>query len=470
MINLTEKISRRTLLSLLAAALLSFTGILTETSMNVTFPELTRLFGVTLDTVQWLTTGYLLMVTIVMATTAFLLKKFPSRNLFIFAASAFMLGDLLCATAPNFSLLLGGRIIQAMSTGLSTPLMFHIIFTQIPKGRIGSMTGLAGMVISLAPALGPTYGGVISSIASWRLIFWLVLPIVLIALFLGARYINIAPLGIKESFDFISLLYLAGTLTAFVYTVSKAASFKLTSPQFLIPLILGVVLLILFIITNSHGTNGLLDLSILEQATTSLSAFTYFSLQFINIGISFVIPVYCQYVLHTSAMVAGLTLLPGSLLGALVSPFAGSIADAKGYGMPIKIGLVSLTLGGLIFVLAQPWLSALIITIGFCVLRFGFNMGFSNSISNATLNVARENTADANSFFNTLQQFAGSIGVGIMAAIMASSQNRSGGTFVTRSYTGGRYDYLFVTILAVLALVAAIINFRIQKHQTPLNR
>jgi MFS family permease len=169
-------------------------------------------------------------------------------------------------------------------------------------------------------------------------------------------------------------------------------------------------------------------------------------------------------------MVAGLTLLPGSLLGALVSPFAGSIADAKGYGMPIKIGLVSLTLGGLIFVLAQPWLSALIITIGFCVLRFGFNMGFSNSISNATLNVARENTADANSFFNTLQQFAGSIGVGIMAAIMASSQNRSGGTFVTRSYTGGRYDYLFVTILAVLALVAAIINFRIQKHQTPLNR
>ncbi|MCT3399416.1 MFS transporter [Lentilactobacillus hilgardii] len=461
---LEEKISRQTLLSLLAAALLSFTGILTETSMNVTFPELSRLFNITLDTIQWLTTGYLLMVTIVMATTAYLLKKFQAKSIYVFAASAFIVGDLLCAVAPSFSILLVGRIIQAIATGLSTPLMFHIIFTQIPKGRIGSMTGLAGMVISLAPALGPTYGGVISSITTWRLIFWLILPIVLIGLFLGIRYINIAPFGTDNSFDVLSLLFLAGTLTAFVYAVSKAASFKLTNLSVVLPIIVGLICLVLFIMANSHGESGLLDLSILKQATTSLSAFTYFSLQFINIGISFVIPVYCQYVLHTSAMVAGLTLLPGSIIGALTSPFAGNIADSHGYALPITIGLSCLTLGSLVFLVAQQWLTALLVVFAFCILRFGFNMGFSNSISNASINVPKENTADINSFFNMLQQFAGSIGVGIMAAIMASSQNSGHGSFVQRSYIGGHYDYLFVTILSICALIAAVINFQLQKR------
>lgn len=171
MSNNNEKISRQTYLALLAAALLSFTGILTETSMNVTFPELTKVFNVTLDTVQWITTGYLLMVTIVMATTAYLLKKFKSQSIYLFAAIAFVVGDVMCATSPNFPILMSGRLIQAIATGLSTPLMFHIIFNKIPAGRIGSMTGLAGMVISLAPALGPMYGGTVSSIASWRMIF-----------------------------------------------------------------------------------------------------------------------------------------------------------------------------------------------------------------------------------------------------------------------------------------------------------
>lgn len=462
--DLNENIKRKTLLALLAAALLSFTGILTETSMNVTFPELSKIFNVTLDAVQWLTTGYLLMVTIVMATTAYLLKRFPSRGIHFFAAIAFVIGDIMCAIAPSFSILLIGRIIQAMATGLSTPLMFHIIFTQIPKGRIGSMTGLAGMVISLAPALGPTYGGVISSLLSWRMIFWLVLPIVIISWLLGTKYIRIAPLGVKSSFDALSLFFLALTLTALVYAVSQAATAPIISIPFILPLIVGLISLAIFIYSDTHGKTRLLDIRILKQRTTSLSAFTYFCLQFVNIGISFVIPVYCQYVLHTSPMIAGLTLLPGSIIGALTSPFAGRTADKHGYALPIIIGLSCLTLGSLIFIIVQQWLTAIIITLAFCLLRFGFNMGFSNTISNASLNVPKQNTADVNSLFNTLQQFAGSIGVGILAAIMAASQNNGSGSFVQRSFIGGRYDYLVVTILSLLALAAAGWNFRIQSR------
>ena len=155
-------------LAIISLALLTFIGILNETSMNVTYPELSREFGVSLDMVQWITTGYLLMVTITMGTTAYLLRQFAARKLQLVAVSAFIIGDLMCALTGNFAVLLVGRLIQAVATGLSTPILFHIIFTEIPRERLGAMTGFAGMVISFAPALGPTYGGWISAVGSWR--------------------------------------------------------------------------------------------------------------------------------------------------------------------------------------------------------------------------------------------------------------------------------------------------------------
>lgn len=189
-------------LAIISLALLTFIGILNETSMNVTYPELSREFGVSLDMVQWITTGYLLMVTITMGTTAYLLRQFAARKLQLVAVSAFIIGDLMCALTGNFAVLLVGRLIQAVATGLSTPILFHIIFTEIPRERLGAMTGFAGMVISFAPALGPTYGGWISAVSSWRMIFWLLLPFVLVSLVLGQLYIRNQPIGNEKPFSY----------------------------------------------------------------------------------------------------------------------------------------------------------------------------------------------------------------------------------------------------------------------------
>ena len=161
---MNNSVSTRVKLSILAVGLLSFTGILIETSMNVTFPTLVKVLGVSLGTVQWLTTGYLLLTTIVMSTTAYVLKKFNPLKIFIFAVACCFIGSLICLMAPDFPVLMAGRLLQAVSTGLSTPLMFNLIFEEIPSSKLGLYTGLAGVVISLAPALGPTYGGVINGI------------------------------------------------------------------------------------------------------------------------------------------------------------------------------------------------------------------------------------------------------------------------------------------------------------------
>lgn len=455
--------SKHVYLAIASLALLTFIGILNETSMNVTYPQLSRELAVSLDTIQWITTGYLLMVTITMGTTAYLLRQFAARKLQLTAVLAFIVGDLLCALTPNFALLLIGRLIQAIATGLSTPILFHLIFTEIPREQLGAMTGFAGMVISFAPALGPTYGGWISAVTSWRMIFWILLPFVIISLILGQLFIRNQPLGNEKQFSYASLITLALALFTVVYGCSTIGRQGL-SWRLAVWLLTAVVIFVAFIHINNHGKSQLFDLGVFENKSLRLSTLTYFNLQFINIGISLVIPLYAQYVLGASSTIAGLVLLPGSVCGAFVAPFAGRLADTQGFAKPVTFGGALLLVGTLCFSLFQSRLTPLLVMLFFVILRIGFNFAFGNTISNASLLVEAKNTADVNSIFNMVQQFAGSLGTGFLAAVMAIFQNSGTGNFRARSYTGGRVDFIFLLVMAVVVVLAIVWNYRLQKR------
>ncbi|MDN6424738.1 MAG: MFS transporter, partial [Bifidobacterium crudilactis] len=187
----TETVSGRTKLAILSVGALTFIGILTETSLTVAFPTLIAELGKPLSTIQWLTSGYLLTVTIVMSLTSYLIQRFNPRTLFILAAIVCIAGSLICAIAPSFVPLMIGRLLQAVATGISTPLMFHIVFETVPLRQLGTYVGIASMVTSFAPALGPTYGGMLTHLLSWRMIFWCILPIVLGSLILGMITIDL---------------------------------------------------------------------------------------------------------------------------------------------------------------------------------------------------------------------------------------------------------------------------------------
>lgn len=190
----TDKMSQRDILAIIAAAIMAFIGVLIETSMNVTFPTLTKQFHVDLNTIQWVTTGYLLMVSLVIICSSYLKGRFKERNIFMSGAILAIVGDLVCALAGNFSILLLGRLIQAMGTGISLPLLFNIILERAPMAKRGVFMGLGGLIISLAPALGPTFGGIVVYFLSWRDIFWIVLPLMIIGLIMGLAIEQITPL------------------------------------------------------------------------------------------------------------------------------------------------------------------------------------------------------------------------------------------------------------------------------------
>lgn len=458
-------ISKRTYAGIFAVALLSFMGIMTETATNVTYPELSMQFHISLDTTQWITAGYLLMVTIVMGTTAYLLKKVAAKKLQFFAVCAFIIGDVTCALANSFAVLMVGRLIQAMATGLATPTMFHLIFTMIPREKLGEMTGLAAMVISLAPALGQTYGGLISTNMSWQMIFWLILPFALVSLLMGQTFITSEPgQGETEPFSYASFISLAIAMFVWIEALSLIGKYGFAG-RFWLMLLVAIVLFALFVYLNIHGKSQLVDLSIFHFPAVSMDGLAYFNLQFMNIGISLVIPVYAQYVLKANAFVAGLILLPGTIVGAVVSPLAGHIADRHGFRLPVMIGNTLLVIGALLFWTCQDALTPLLLMLFFLVLRTGFNFTFSNTISNASVQVPMQNTADVSSVFNMIQQFAGATGVVFLASLMAIFQNRGNGTMAQRTYEGGRLDFMIMVVLALVTFITCVINYSQQIRQ-----
>ncbi|CAJ1185216.1 transport protein [Companilactobacillus paralimentarius DSM 13238 = JCM 10415] len=461
-----DVVSTRVKLSILAVGLLSFTGILIETSMNVTFPTLTKVLNVSLGTVQWLTTGYLLLTTMVMSTTAYILKKFNPRKVFIFAAVLCLIGSIVCMIAPNFPILMSGRLLQAVATGLSTPLMFNLIFLEVPQSKLGLYTGLAGVVISLAPALGPTYGGIVNRIWTWREIFVGVIPLIIILFLIGYFSIQGEAPGTKGIlFDYGSVIGLAIIFSMILFTFDQAGAHGWISLNFVGWLIASIAVIGIFSWYNRRSSRQLIDFSILKLSVLRLRLFSYFSLQFINIGLSFVLPIFAQTALKLDSAQAGLMLLPGSILGAIVGPFAGYLYDKKGALIPLLFSGSLITIGSALFWFKSESLTLTSITLIYIILRIGFNFGFGTSLSDGSMQVQGSKKSDQNSLFSMMQQYAGSLGTNVLSVVISAVALTSGTkNIVYNTILGTKIDFIVLTVLSLLVLVSVIyVYFRYEK-------
>lgn len=204
-----EKIPKHVLAAIFATGILSFSGVIIETSMNIAFPTLMKEFNLTTNTVQWLTSIYLLTISIIVPLSANLKTRFKTKSLFIIANLLYLSGLIIGACALNFEFLLLGRIVEGLGTGIALPLMFNIIMEQVPKSRVGVMMGVGNMITGIAPALGPTFGGLVVTHLGWRWIFYIMIPFILISLVLGI-------VGIKQKselrevkFDLLSIVLIA---------------------------------------------------------------------------------------------------------------------------------------------------------------------------------------------------------------------------------------------------------------------
>jgi EmrB/QacA subfamily drug resistance transporter len=438
--------------AIFATAVLAFCGVLLETAMNVTFPTLVTQFHTNLNAVQWVTTGYLLAVAATMMITGFVESRMQTKRLVMSGLGLFVLGGIICAISVNLTMLLVGRLIQGLATGLIMPLVFALIMVKIPRAQQGRYVGIAGMLIALAPSLGPSYGGFITQVASWRLSFWLIMPVALIAGVIAT--VNMPQVFPQQKLAFpigqfaLLLLGLLGIIVGF----NQLGASGLNSLSTWGSLLLGILGLLGYAKVASKQAHPLIALSIFHSRQFNLALGLYFAVQFMQLGQTFLLPNYAQLVNHLGSFAAGASLLLGSFASAILSPFTGHWLDRFGIRRVALCGsLFLLTANGLLLIFSQALSTGLIVG-GYLLYMIGFSFIFNNALTYGLQNLPNKQTPDGNAAFNTMQQYAGSLGTASVSAVLAATATTTSGT---------RLVYVGMLLISVLVLIGSF-NFNKQ--------
>ena len=411
----------------------TFVVVLNETIMGVALPELMDSLGISASAGQWLTTAFLLTMSVVIPITGMLIQRFSTRALFIVAMGLFSLGTLVAGAAPGFGLLLLGRIVQACGTAIMMPLLMTTVVTLVPERQRGRIMGRISIVISVAPALGPTLSGLVLEVLSWRWLFLLVLPIAVLAFVVGALRMPNVGLRKRAPIDLLSVLLSVLAFGGIVYGLSEigsaAAGTAMVSP--VIPVGIGVVCLAAFVMRQlslQREDRALLDLRTFRSRPYALSVVLIACSSIGLFGALILLPIYAQRVLGLTPLETGLLLLPGGLLMGLLGPVVGRIIDARGVRPVLIPGSIVTALAlwsmGLFTESTSVWqvfATHLVLSIG---LSGVFTPLFSVSLGSLPVWLASHGSA----MISTVQQVAGAAGTALFVTIMTLVSVRYAGS------------------------------------------
>ena len=442
----------KTLRAVTATGILSFAGIVVETAMNVAFPTLMRDFHVSTSAVQWLTTGYLLVLALVIPTSSFLKRSFKTKSLFVISNLFFILGTVAAMLAPSFAIILLGRLIQGIGTGIALPLMFNIIVEQVPISKTGTVMGFANLIIAIAPAVGPTMGGFIVKMFGWRVIFMVLLPLLVISLILGMTSITQKSAIEHLKFDFISWIILTIAFSSLVFATNQASISGWLDWRVIVLLLVSVLAILGFYKYSKKPHHPLIRTNVLLNWRFDLSTIALMISQFSILGTSFLLPNFAQLSLHQNAFVAGLLLLPGTTLGIFLSLFGGKMYDVLGARRPIMLGFSLYAIATLLFSIFMPKMTIWMIIIFFAIAIMGQAFSSGNTMTSGLHQVEDQFSTDANAVLNTVQQLAGALGTSIVATIVAEHQSATH-QIALGTMTGVRTAFCLLFILQLIALL-----------------
>lgn len=452
----TEKIDPRVIGAVLATGLMSLSGVIVETAMNITFPTLMKEFNITTGTVQWMTTLYLLIVACIVPVSSFLKRRFRLRSLFMTANLLFIAGLVIDGLAPSFTWLLIGRATQGVGTGIALPLMFNIILEQVPISRIGLMTGIGTLVTAIGPAIGPTYGGILVTTLTWRYIFWILVPFLIISFFVGIKTIRQVTPTSHDTFDWPSMLGIVVTFGGLIYGFSAISSHAWLSWSVAGSLVLGLIGLLGFSYRSLHIAHPLIHLQALKNHAFSGHLLAFFMIQTTALGLSFILPNYLQLVDRQTAFVAGLIVLPGAAVGACFAPVGGQILDRFGAKRPILTGLGLATVALICMTVMAANMPARWVLGLYVVYMVGIGLGFGNMMTNGLKHLEADLKADGNALMNSLQQFAGAIGTALVSAIISARQAVSGSTTALKTAAGSQTALLVLVVASAVAWLVMV--------------
>ena len=447
-----------------------FIGMFSETALNIALSQLMEILQITPATAQWLTTGFLLTLGILVPVSGLLLQWFTTRQLFVASLSFSIAGTLVAALAGSFEVLLIARVLQAVGTALLLPLMFNTILVIFPPEKRGAAMGVIGLVIMFAPAVGPTAAGLIIEHLTWNWIFWISLPFLVIGLLFGIVYLQNVSTVTRPKIDILSIILSSIGFGGIVFGFSKAGEEGWTNPVVLITIGLGIAALALFSVRQLQMKQPMMDLRVFKYPMFVIGTLMVLVCMMIILSTVLILPLYMQKGMGLSAFTAGLVLLPGGILNGLMSPLMGSLFD--------KYGPKWLVIPGLIIAAVCLWFFtgmtttsaiALIIVLHSC-LFIGISMVFMPAQTNGLNQLPPSMYPDGTAIMNTLQQVAGAIGTAVAVSVLShgisgylkTSANPQDPMELVKGMTvGAQNSFVFGLIIAVLGLILAFFIRRV---------
>ncbi|MGX9293125.1 MDR family MFS transporter [Bacillus sp. A015] len=401
----------------------AFFAILNETLLNVALSTLMAEFNVSLPTVQWMTTGFMLVMGIVIPASATLIQWIPTRQLFLGTLLIFTIGTIICATSLSFPILLVGRLIQAVGTGLIIPIMINAFLFIFPPHKRGKVMGLVGLVIMFAPAIGPTLSGVLVEYLGWRFLFITVIPFALFSIVFAAKYlVNVSEVT-KPKVDALSLIYSTIGFGSIVYGFSSAGERGFSDPLVYSIIGIGLLALVLFTIRQLKLKEPLIDLRVFRYPMFTHAFLLFFIIVMTMFASEIILPIYMQGPLGLTAATTGLVLLPGALLSGIMNPIMGGLFDK--YGPRALMIPATIVLAVTMFMMSNFNMetSIWVVVVGFILIMAADATLFMPTETNGLNQLPKELYPHGTATLSIIQPIAGAIGVSVFVSIMNARQN-----------------------------------------------
>ncbi|MGX4644593.1 MDR family MFS transporter [Holzapfeliella sp. JNUCC 80] len=439
----------------------SFVSLLTETFLNNALLTIMESFHVSQSTAQWLSTGYLLIVGLMIPISAWIFNRFKSKSIYITMISIFLVGSFLGYIAPNFETLLIGRFIQAVGTGGLMPFVQNIVLVLYPPEKRGAALGTTGLVIAVAPAIGPTISGAILAHYSWRMLF--LVMTVLTAIILVISFFTIKDITKNETdkIDFLSVIYSTIGFGLLLYGLASLGT-PATIGSAIIYIILGIIVIGIFAIRQTKIEKPLINVNVFKNKTFSLATVLTSLIMISLLGVELVLPLYLQDIRHETALLTGLVLLPGSIVMGIMNPITGKIYDKYGIKAMAVTSFLLLSIGNVPMLFFNEHTSLAVIIISYAMRMFGISFGMMTTFTAAINSLPEKLSIHGNAAASTMRQVAGSLGTGLLTMVIA---------LVTNATTSGGSTNLVLAyqtafgVSLVLSLIGLALSFRLSSKK-----
>ncbi len=446
----------------------AFLVVLNQTLLTPALPTIMTHLNVNATTVQWLTSGYALVEAVIIPLNAYLIGRFSTRKLFIGGMALFAAGSALCAVSPSFLFLLLGRVLQACATGVVMPMVFALILLIFPRENRGVGMGLVGLIVSFAPAMGPSISGLLVDGIGWRALFVLVVGLTFCVIVAAIAALKKFEGFDRTTFDGFSVVLIAVGMVCLLYGISTSTS----SPNPVLPVVLivvGAAIIALFFRRQLKLDNPILEVRVLKYREFLIITITILFLEGVLIGGSVLFPIYIQNALQASATISGLVMLPGALIGAFFGLLSGKLFDKYGVRGITLLGAVVLLAGGIGYVMLQDATPLFVACIAYTVVCLGIqalitplNTWGINALPNISL-------PHGNAIIATIEQVGSSLGTAFVVSLTALSSlyTTPETSAAEQAYVG--CHFAFMGMLLLIAIIAVIIAVFVRDKKTARN-